>query len=230
MCVHTWAYLSQCITTHRSIRILFLTIRSWSKGLPTSLSLSYVYIFPSLCWSITLPAADTEGTLSSPLLGSGHSSRIRGGHQTQGSFGEIIAVIGFMAEGIICLLRGLAHIGTSTHAQAHKQSPPVPTVTLSPLPRWQAEALDLPPPVIICWREVQPKVLAGQPGKTNTQTCVDTDSCKNNDLEDTDLYEHRSPRTAPSIPLASTSTKTQHWENPRSAPQQCKNYESWGVH
>lgn len=50
-CLHTWAWLFQCVTTHGSIPILFLAISSWSRG---NAWLSFP-IYPRVCgspWSI----------------------------------------------------------------------------------------------------------------------------------------------------------------------------------
>ncbi len=55
-----------------------------------------------------------------------------------------------------------------SHTYTHPHTPPVPAAILRPLPRCQAEALDLPLLVILHGKEVQPNVLAGQPGKQTT--------------------------------------------------------------
>lgn len=73
-------------------------------------------------------------------------------------------MIGFMSTGMRHILREDKHRHAS-HMCTHQCTPPVCAVIFSALPRCQAEALDLPLPVILHGRGVQPNVLAGQPGK-----------------------------------------------------------------
>lgn len=97
VCVH-FGIRSQCITTHRSISILFLVIGSQKRGVaclshylfalsallcPSAcplcrLSCQTLCLFPSFS-----PPDNTKGTLSSSQLDSG---RVSGEHQTWDSF------------------------------------------------------------------------------------------------------------------------------------------------
>lgn len=106
LCVCTWAYLSHCITTHRSIRILFLAIRSWKKGIAClshsslaipPLSLLFLVYWPVLSTGSPAklflyfpsfpPPDNTKGTLSSSQVDAEARGRVSGEQPIRGSFG-----------------------------------------------------------------------------------------------------------------------------------------------
>lgn len=165
------------------------------------------------------PPLDPKGTLSSPVLDCGHSSRGSGEHQTWSSFVEITEVIGWRDQlspqrihtqtDIWAHIHSRAH--TWTHSHTDKRTPPVTAVILSPLPRRQADTLNLPLPVILCGREVQPKVLEGQPGRRNTHTQIytNTHSVAAKILTTRTLSTH-SPWLSPNIPPGRTLADTQY--------------------
>lgn len=109
---------------------------------------------------------NTKGTLSSSQLDSVDSSRVSGKHQTWDSFGGDHRsgwLYGYRDQPSPLRIR--AHTHTPRHTHSHTQTPPLSAVVLNPLLRCQAEALDLPLPVILQGRGLQPDVLECQPAK-----------------------------------------------------------------